>query len=383
MSLRTLVQAKVAYYRTRRDRMLAKPYGRYPESGPGVSDHRTPLSYLLWLAGGLRRSIALAGLLGVVQMLGQALVPGAIGAAIEEGVVGRDGRSLLVWGGAVFLLALVQAIAGMLRDRCALTSSLGAQYKTIQLIARQVCKLGARLPERMSRGEVISMGLVDVASIRTALGEVLARGLGAIVAIVAVAAIMLHQSKQLGLIVIIGVSLITWVIGALSRPLHGRQNRLREQQAELANCGGDLAGGLRVLRGIGGEETFVEQYREQSQRVRRAAVEVARVVAWYDAAKVLLPGVVAVCVVAFGARFALEGQFGVGQLVAFYGYTVFLANPVRRVIHVVETITKAHVAARRVARLLRLESFAPEGMMLPGSPQMSEAIVDRIGRAHV
>ena len=326
----------------------------FPEPDPGIPDHRTPLRYLLWLARDLRLWMVLGGGLGIVQMLGQALIPAAIGEAIEAGVIGQNKRSLVIWSGTVLSLAVVQAIAGMLRDRCALMSSLGAAYKTIQCVTRHICKLGAGLPHQISKGEALSVGLVDVASIRASMDVVLARGLGAIVAIIVVAAIMLSKSWQLGLIVLIGVLSMTLAIGALIRPLSDRQGRLREQQGELADRGSDIASGLRVLRGIGGEVTFAERYRYESQRVRHAGVEVVRVVAWFDAARVLLPGVVIVCVVAIGARFTLEGQLSVGQLVAFYGYAVFLANPVRRVVYAVETVAKAYVAARRVTKLLSL-----------------------------
>ena len=70
----------------------------------------------------------------------------------------------------------------------------------------------------------------------------------------------------------------------------------------LANTASDIVGGLRVLRGIGGEQVFHDRYRRESQQVRRAGIEVARLQSVLDALQVFLPGVFVVLVVWLGAQ---------------------------------------------------------------------------------
>jgi ABC-type multidrug transport system fused ATPase/permease subunit len=107
-----------------------------------------------------------------------------------------------------------------------------------------------------------------------------------------------------------------------------------------------------------------------------------------------------------GARFAVEGRISIGHLVAFYGYAVFLIEPMRTLGEAADKITKAHVAAARVVRILSLEPEfpdqgtrvppAPAGLTDPGSglvvrpgrltaiaaadPVDAQAIADRLGR---
>ncbi|MGY0056567.1 ABC transporter ATP-binding protein [Streptomyces sp. LZ34] len=286
-------------------------------------------------------------------MLAQALVPAAIGAAIDTGIIDRDRRALLLWGGAVLVLGMVQAGASILRDRCTLTTRLGASYRTMQLIARQTATLGATLPKRVAKGEIVNAGVADIDRIGEALAGT-ARGSGAVVAIAAIAAIMLDASWRLGVVVLAGVPLMVWAVALLIRPLHRRQERLREHQAELTGRAVDIVSGLRVLRGIGGEEVFAERYRADSQRLRAAGVALARVDALFGAVKVLLPGLLTCVVVWLGARYVETGRIGAGQLVAFYGYAVYLADPLRRLTDAAGQVTRGHVAARRVTRLLAL-----------------------------
>jgi ABC-type multidrug transport system fused ATPase/permease subunit len=116
----------------------------------------------------------------------------------------------------------------------------------------------------------------------------------------------------------------------------------------------DIAAGLRVLRGIGGEEAFAERYRGESQALRGAALAVTRVESGLAAIEVLMPGVIVSGVTFLAARFAFDGRLTVGELVAFYGYAAFLATPLRTLMEAADNMTRAHVAARRVVRILSL-----------------------------
>ena len=112
----------------------------------------------------------------------------------------------------------------------------------------------------------------------------------------------------LGLVVLVGVPLLMLLVGPLLAPLQERSARQRALMGELSNTASDIVGGLRVLRGIGGEQVFHDRYRRESQATRRAGVEVARLQSVLDALQVFLPGVFVVVVVWLGARYAVDGH---------------------------------------------------------------------------
>ncbi|NKZ03907.1 ABC transporter transmembrane domain-containing protein [Actinomadura latina] len=329
-----------------------------PEKDPGRPDHRTPARYLLWLLRVQWRSISGGALLGVVWMLSQALMPAAIGRAIGDGLAARDEHALLVWSGALLGLGVVQAATGAARHRFAVFNWLAAAYRTVQLVTRQATRLGGTLPKRLSAGEVVSIGLSDVSHIGDAL-DIVSRGSGAVVAIVAVAGILLSTSPPLGLIVLVGVPLILAIAAPLLRPFRERELAHRELVGELSTHATDLVAGLRVLRGIGGEALFSGRYRAESQRVRAAGTAVARAETRLNGAEVLLPGLLIALVTWAGARFAADGTIGVGELVAFYGYAVFLIVPLKTLGEAAGKITKGLVAAGRVTALLAIDPELP------------------------
>ena len=355
-----------------------------PEKDPGTPDHRSPARYLLWLLRVQWRTSAAGAALGVVWMLSQALMPAAIGRALGDGVVARDESALVAWAAVLLGLGVVQAVSSAVRHRFATYNWLAASYRTAQVVTRQATRLGGTLPKRLSAGEVVSAGMTDVIHIGGAL-DIVSRGMGAVVSILVVAGILLYTSTPLGLIVVVGVPVILAVAAPLLRPLRDRELAHRELVGELSTHTTDLVAGLRVLRGIGGEGLFSGRYRAESQRVREAGVAAARAETRLNGAEVLLPGLLIALVTWVGARFAVQGTIGVGEMVAFYGYAVFLIVPLKTLGEAAGRITQGLVAAGRVTALLDLEPELPHtGTARPAAgadlTDVASGLVVRAGR---
>jgi len=321
------------------------------------------------------RTIVVGMLFGTIWMVAQAVMPAVIGLAIDEGVAARDTGALVTWTLVMLGIGLVQATAGIIRHRFAVTNWLTAAYRTVQLVARQATHLGATLPKRVATGEVVAIGTNDISHLGNAM-DVLARAAGSIVSFLVVAVILLRTSTTLGLVVLIGVPLLLLAVGPLLKPLQRRNLAQREMMGDLSNLATDIVGGLRVLRGIGGEAVFHDRYSRDSQKVRRAGVRVGRLQSVLDALQILLPGVFVVIVVWLGARFAVQGRISAGELVAFYGYAAFLMIPLRTATEFANKWIRAFVAARRVIRVLSLEPEVTDPEQAYDEPPLDAELVD-------
>jgi ABC-type multidrug transport system fused ATPase/permease subunit len=151
------------------------------------------------------------------------------------------------------------------------------------------------------------------------------------------------------------VPVLTLLTALLLKPLHKRQAQYRVKQGELAGRAIDIAAGLRILRGIGGERVFARRYRAESQDLRAAAYSVTKIEAILESVQIFLPGVIVTVVTWLAARFALNGHLTVGNLVTFYGYAAFLTLPLTTLMEAADLITRAHVSAKRVIRILNLQ----------------------------
>jgi ABC-type multidrug transport system fused ATPase/permease subunit len=345
-----------------------------PLADPGTPDVRSPGRYLWWVARGQVPTIIGGVTFGTVWMVAQSVMPAIIGRAIDEGVRADDASRLWMWALALLGVGLLQAGAGILRHRFAVQNWLIAAYRTVQVVSRHAVRLGATLPRRVSTGEVVSIGSSDLAHVGNTI-DVMGRGAGAVVSFFVVAFILLNASVTLGLVVLIGVPALLLLLGPILKPLQRRNMAQRELMGELNTLASDIVGGLRVLRGIGGEDVFHRRYVEESQRVRQAGVQVARLQSLLDALQVFLPGLFVVIVVWLGARFAVEGKITPGELVAFYGYSAFLMIPLRTGTEVANKLIRGLVAGRRICRVI---SVTPEAQDIdrPRTASTAEELVD-------
>jgi ABC-type multidrug transport system fused ATPase/permease subunit len=325
-----------------------------PYDDPGVPDQRSSLRFLLWV-GRRQKATLLGGILfGILWMLAQALMPFAIGAAIQKGIAEHDNEALATWTAILLGLGAVQAVAGVMRHRFAVTNWVKASFRMAQIVGHHIARTGPAIRSGLSTGEVVATISNDAMRAGGAF-DITARLSGAVVAYIAVAIVLLSSSVVLGVIVLVGVPVVTLLLGTVIRPLQARQGDQRHEVGALTALGADTASGLRVLRGIGGEQAFYDRYRRQSQDVRRAGVRVATPQSTLDAMQVFIPGLFVVLVTWIGARFALSGTIGTGELVAFYGYAAFLVIPLRTAAEAVDKMTRSFVGAARMLDVLAIE----------------------------
>jgi len=330
------------------------PYALAADATPPTDADRL----LLWLVRRQWRTVAAGAAFGIPWMLSIALVPAAIGKAIDDGLVARDGRALVLWAGVILGMGLVSAATTNLRHWFAVSNWLFAAFRSAIVTERAVRRAGPALTRDKPAGEVLTAFANDFWKLGMVF-DVSARFAGAIVSFVVVSVILLQGSLMLGLVMLIGGPLLLASLSFVMRPLQKRQSAQREESGQLTALGADTVTGLRVLRGVGGEENFLDRYAAQSGRVRDAGVRLSGVQALLDAAQVLLPGVFVVVVTGLGAHLAVAGDISPGQLVAFYGYTAFLTMPLRTATEFVNKLITSRVMAGRLVSILRAQPDHP------------------------
>ena len=312
---------------------------------------------LRWLLRRAAVPVTLATLAACTSNIIQAIVPAFLGQALDAGIEnGLNGR---VWGIGALLLVLfvVYAVGDTMMSYFGVTAWMRTAFDVDRLVGRQISATGKDLSRQVSTGEVATI----IASDADYLGkfiEHLPALLGAAASFLVVAVLMLRTSVSLGLIVILGMPLVAAIVTLVIRPLQKRQAVQREAQSAVTTITTDTVAGLRILRGIGGEDVFARRYRDASQELRRRGVEVASSQATLMTLQVLLPGLFAAIVVWVAARMAVAGSLTPGGLITFYGYTAYLSWPLWVFTSSVQDYTRAVVGARRLSRLLEVAPAA-------------------------
>lgn len=374
---------------------------------PGDEDIRSAPRYLWWLVSRQRRRVLLASVLGTLWMLGLTLPPYVLSRAIDDGLRPRHFSALVGWVSVLFAIGVLNAYVAIMRHRTLTKVRMDAAFRTVGAVVEQSTELGGALTRKVTAGEVATIGISDVWVISGSL-TVVGPGVGAVVAYLVVAVLLLSISPLIALVVLLGAPVTAISVG----PLLGRLRRVgspyRERQGDLTTRLIDIVEGLRLLNGIGGKELFGARYRQKSRRLRDEGFRVGSVASWIPTLGAGLPLIFLAAVTWLAARMAAEHRISLGDLVAVYGYVAFLVVPVAELIESGSQLAQAMVSARRVIALLRLGRDAadppatcdgpgtPAGLRDPASgvevvpgrltglasarPADAQAVIDRLGR---
>ncbi|MEO7059878.1 MAG: ABC transporter ATP-binding protein, partial [Lapillicoccus sp.] len=327
------------------DRAAGRAAGRAGRSAQ-LPDTRSPLAFLWWMVR-QQGSLFLVGLLvALVWMVPQTLGPWMVGRAIDTGIVAGDAGATVRWIVILSVITVVGAASGILYHTLIVREWLIALYGTTKLVTRKTLQLGHVSTRRMPTGEVLSVSGSDSDQFG-AFVEVSSRAFSQLVAYLVVAAIVLSTSVRMGLLVLLSAPLLVVLGAPLLRPMQRWQGVERTRSSELTSMATDIVAGLRILRGIGGEDTFGGNYARQSQLVRRAGVSAGWWQASVEAVGVLLSGGFVVALMWVGVREVALGQLTVGELVSFLGYGLFLIQPMRTFVELAQKWTRSTVSARK------------------------------------
>ncbi|MFC9624939.1 ABC transporter transmembrane domain-containing protein [Streptomyces sp. NPDC056930] len=322
----------------------------YPD--PGDPDVRSGPRFLIWLGRNQLRGQLKSMSWGLLHQCSLAGLPLAVGFAVQA-VVDRSGSRLAWSGGLIAVLGVLIALGDTMLHRTAVTNWITAAARVQQLLARKTAELGAALTRRVAAGEVVAVSTGDVEKIGWFV-EALSRFAAAAAALVLICVGLILYLPSLGVLVALALPLLALAVLPLLPRATRRADLQREKAGKATELASDTVAGLRVLRGIGGEELFLGRYRRASQEVRKAAVRSARMWSLISAIQVLLPGVLLISLVVYGATLARDGRIEVGQLVTVYSAASLLLFPLRHFEEIAMAYSFSRPSAQRAVRVLSL-----------------------------
>ncbi|MEU1557343.1 ABC transporter ATP-binding protein [Streptomyces scabiei] len=324
-----------------------------PYADPGVPDARSGPRFLWWLGrnqlGGQFKALAW----GLLHFTSVAALPFCVGLAIQA-VVDRSGSRLALAGVVLVLCGFTIALGDTFLHRSAVTNWITAAARVQQLLARKTARLGSALTRRVAAGEIVAVSTGDVERIGWFV-EAVSRFTAAALTVVLVCVGLVVYQPALGVVVAVGVPVLALSVLPLLPHATRRADFQREKAGRATELASDTVAGLRVLRGIGGEDLFLDRYRRASQEVRHAAVRSARMWALISGLQVLLPGLLMIAVVWHGVGLAREGRITIGELVTVYSAVMLLAYPLRHFEEIAMAYSFSRPSAKRAARVLSLE----------------------------
>jgi ABC-type multidrug transport system fused ATPase/permease subunit len=320
-----------------------------------------PWRYLWYVARAQTRLVALGFILLSVSGAAWVLLPWTISKIVDEVLLAGTAERLLPWSIALVVVAIASSWVFVGGYRALFLAESHARVRTVRNLTDHLNRAGTGVRGAISPGEMVNLSTEDAHKTGSFIFQ-LGFGWMGLVMMGVGTGLLWNASPVLGLVAAGGVLFIGCVVGPVLSRLQHHQIAYRSSVATLTGQASDVVGGLRVLRGVGGEAQFSRRYKAASSDLREAGYGVAAADSWVQGLRASLPLALIAAVTWVGARLALHGTITVGELSAAFGVTALVAQHSGAMIGMAQSVIAAQVASRRLTAFFTTQSdIADEG----------------------
>jgi ATP-binding cassette, subfamily B, multidrug efflux pump len=318
---------------------------------PSDPSAQPSLRSLQRVLGSLRSYRWLAiGSLGSLLLLtaANAVTPQLFRWGIDQGIVKQDRQIVLYSAGAMMLAAIARGLCNFGQSFGAEAASQGVAYDLRNKIFSKIQNLSFSYHDQSQTSQLLTRVTSDIEQIRTFVGTSLIQVISAIVTLVSIAVILLVMNWQLALITLTVIPLTAWI---LIRFFTRNGDLFRQVQEQLGDLNAVLQEnliGIRVVKAFVREEAEAQRYTTMNNALVKANMQTIRAIRNTFPIIFLLSNLVTLAVFGYGGAEVINGQFSVGELVAFNAYLLLILQPILLIGFAAPVIAQAAASAERV-----------------------------------
>lgn len=249
------------------------------------------------------------------------------------------GRGLFNFGQSFWAEQLGQNIAYDLRNR----------------IFKKLENLSFSYHDRTQTSQLLTRITSDVEQIRTFIGTGLLQVVSSLVTLVTTTVILLLMNWQLALVSLALVPLAAYI---LFRFFTRNQHLFGQAQEKLGDLNAVLQEnllGIRVVKAFVREQTEIDRYTRSNDELVQVSMKTIAAIRNAFPYIFLLSNLITLAVVGYGGAQVIQGDFSIGELVAFNSYLLFILQPILLVGFAAPVIAQAAASAERVYEVVDAE----------------------------
>jgi ABC-type multidrug transport system fused ATPase/permease subunit len=291
---------------------------------------------------------------GIAWMLMLAILPIALGRAVDDGVRSESGSHVSLWVAVIVAIVLSEGVVWVIRHHSAMGLFERSFAWCCQLVFERVLDSQDGVESHVTPGDLVSLMASDARRVAN-MFDLVCRGGGAVVAFSFVVVAMTVVHWQLAFVALATiVPLVCWMLLCM-RVLVRRNREMQHSLSQASSVAADMIGALRVVKGLSAEPRAVSAYEAHSDHIMRTSLLTLSIRARTFAVDICISGAVAAVVGWVGARYVANGAMSIGELVTFTGWSVFLVLPLLTFSELARKITIGTVCARRIVDVLNIE----------------------------
>ncbi|MCE1228916.1 MAG: ABC transporter ATP-binding protein/permease [Firmicutes bacterium] len=206
--------------------------------------------------------------------------------------------------------------------------------------------------ERQRVGDLMSRLGEDIGAVRMATGPGLMSFLQAFSVLPVTLALMLNGHPGLTLAVMAPFALLGLGFYLVGKASHRLQQKAQVVTAALNTYSHETISGERVVQAFGLEASRIEGFEALCRKQARLSIRQSALFSSYGPMALLMGGLAAMVLVAFGGRLVLGRELSLGDLTAFTGYLAALTWPVMSLGWATNLFQRARAGQERIDQVL-------------------------------
>ncbi len=297
--------------------------------------------------------------LGIAAILGMSLVgllqPLVVGRAIDALSLEVSGRALLLYGGTLVAIAVVQGALSYAQRMTLVAVSRDVEFDLRNEYFGRLLELPLSFYQRQHTGDLMARGTNDLQAVRMLCGPAIMYAGNTLFTATGALAFMIYLHPRLTAAALVTMPLVALATKVIGARIHVLFDAVQEQFGVLSTRVQENLAGARVVRAYAREESEEKVFGE----LNRGYVERGRrLIAWDAAFRPLLQlliGAGFVVVLLYGGRLVLAGELTVGSFVTFNFFLMKLVWPMIAIGWVINLAQRGSASLGRILEVLRTE----------------------------
>ncbi|CCQ21137.1 Multidrug resistance-like ATP-binding protein MdlA [Listeria monocytogenes N53-1] len=254
----------------------------------------------------------------------------------------------------ILVVAAILAYGGRYVWRMLIFGSDNKLQRTLRLrLFEHFTKMSPFFFQRYRTGDLMAHATNDITAIQQVAGiGVLTLSDSVLTGGTVIATMAITIDWRLTLIALLPMPFMVLGSSILGKKLHDRFHGAQAAFSMLNDKTQESISGIKVTRTFGQEKEDIQDFAKQTKEVVQKNISVAKVDAMFDPMISIIVGVSFVLSLGFGAKFVVDGELTIGQVIAFSNYLFLLIWPMLAFGFLYNIIQRGNASYDRVQHLL-------------------------------
>ncbi len=291
------------------------------------------------------------------------------GFAMQEQLYGVLAQTLLFFGAAVLLMALLMGVFMYFMRQTIVVMSRLIEYDLRKVIFEHYEKLHTAFFKKNNTGDLMARITEDVSKVRMYLGPAVMYGVNLISLFIMVIYSMIMVSWELTLYCLAPLPVLSISIYYVSQLINKKSEVIQQQLAVLNSTAQETFSGIRVVKAYVQENAMARFFSGQSEDYRVKSLSLGKVNALFYPLMLLLIGASTIITVYVGGIQVMRGTITTGNIAEFVIYVNMLTWPVTAIGWIASIMQQAAASQKRINEFLETQPAIASPVHRPGPLQ--------------